>query len=141
MSSPPCLIYNILPLFRPLPLCFAMKICNNAGCGQKFIDWLQGSQCHDQPHARQSAMDFSRTVCASFNGSVEGNCLFSESTDRVDEVTTDAILQNCSRWWLGTAQGACPSDECASALQTAVNRVQCCYNNYFGTKYNVDLIT
>ena len=79
-------------------------------------------------------MAFSQLYCSSFNGSTEGSCSFIFSTGGVDFAVIINILQNCSGWWLGSAQGTCPSNECASSLQTAVDKVQCCYNNVFGIK-------
>ena len=117
------------------------QICDDKNCGQKFVDWLESEECRDQPIAVQTAVEFSRTLCASFNGSVDGTCVFSEATGRVDQTATAAILRNCAAWWLGTTQGACPPGTCASAIQTAVNRVRCCYNNFFSTNKIVDELT
>ena len=134
-------LHNILHTFRSLlPPSSLRQVCAE-DCGNKFVEWLESEDCHDQPIAEQTALEFSRTVCASFNGLLDGNCLFSNATGRVDQNATTAILKNCAAWWLGTAQGVCPSGMCASAIQTAVDRIKCCYNNFFSTNTAVDMIT
>ena len=139
------IIYIILPCThfgRSLPPPRStMQICDDENCGQKFVDWLVSEKCRDQPIAVQTALELSRTLCASFNGSVDGTCVFSEAMGRVDQTAIAAILQNCLTWWTGTAQGMCPSGTCSSAIQTAVDRIKCCYNNFFSTETAVDITT
>ena len=118
-------------LLYALPPC--QQVCTD-DCGGAFFDWLTSRECEGQSDAALVAFGLSDIICANSSGSAESSCLFSNSSGRVDDALIEGLLQACSDLFLSPQQ--CPTD-CSGMLRTAVERIGCCYNNFYGTEIAV----
>lgn len=109
------------------------------GCGGAFFDWLTSRECQGQSGAELVAFGLSNIICAATgnSGNAKDSCLFSNSSGRVDEELIGGIYAACQdRFVTGTN---CTG--CNVTLMTAVEKIGCCYNNFFDTQIAVDMIT
>ena len=113
-----------------------------SGCGGAFYNWLTSRECQGQSGAELTAFGLSDIICAT-NGNSEStkdSCLFSNSSGRVDDALIGTMYVACRSWFLNG--GACPNGTgCDVMLKTAVDRIGCCYNNFFNTTIAVRMIT
>lgn len=113
-------------------------------CAEPFLGFLRGTEeCRNNTLAAETAFGIEDAIC-SFSDSVEkpdGSCVFTNSSERLNDTRVEGLLQACANWWLTPPAVRSCGDTCSSVLQSSVDLVGCCYNNFFNSSRAVQELT